>query len=182
MALQPNWVTRVITIPKADLTLVSGTLYELDVGKLKLDLGVLSASEEGMRYPKIFNHNGEVTVAGITYARTLEIVNGYSIEFEDGAYSVRLVNANNNVFDIQNGILVQNQVQVIPTNSAGLQVVSIGSGLTAEQDAKLSDINTEVSSLPKTIWDYDISNISNISSIGYHIKKKLVTFLQMLSS
>ena len=76
--------------------------------------------------PNAFIHNTEVTVAGTTFARTLEFVNGYSIEFENLTYSVRLAGSNNNIFDVENGILVQNSVQVIAQNSAGL--VSGGGG------------------------------------------------------
>ena len=56
-----------------------------------------------------------------------------SITFEDGQYSVRLAGSNNNFFDVENGILNQNQVQVIPGNAAGLIVHTSGSGVT-EQD------------------------------------------------
>jgi len=94
-----------------------------------------------MPFPKTHLHNTEVTVAGITYARTVEILPPYSVEFENGSYSVRLEGANNNVFDVEAGILVQNTVQVIPTNSAGLQVVVQGSGVT-QQDK--DDIVTSV--------------------------------------
>lgn len=120
MAITINYLTKVISVPQADLTFISGTLYELDTNQFRLDLADIQDSEEGIPHDTIVRHNTEVTVAGTTFARTIEIINGYSVEFEDGAYSVRLVGSNNNIFDIQNGILVQNQVQVIPTNSAGL--------------------------------------------------------------
>lgn len=38
----------------------------------------------------------------------------------------QLEGSNNNIWDVENGILNQNQVQVIPTNSAGLIVGSGG--------------------------------------------------------
>jgi len=81
-------------------------------------------------------HNTEVTVAGTTFARTVEIINGYSVEFENGAYSIRFTGANNNIFDVENGILVQNTVQIISNNSAGL-IVGPGSGLDASEAARL---------------------------------------------
>jgi len=121
MAVTIDWATKVISIPQADLTLVSGTLYELDTNAFRLELKNIEDGE-GMPFPDTHRHNTEVTVAGTTYARTLEIINGYSVEFEDGQYSVRLVGSNNNFFDVEAGILVQNQVQVIPGNSAGLVV------------------------------------------------------------
>ena len=114
--------TYVIFVPQSYLTLVSGTLYKLDTNQFRLTLKELEATKEGIPHPKTHIHNTEVTVSGTTFARTVEILPPYSVEFEDGAYSVQLIGSNNNIFDIQTGILVQNQVQVIPTNSAGLIV------------------------------------------------------------
>ena len=147
MAISINWATKRITVPQADLTLISGTLYELDTNDFRLELKSLEDDAEGMPYVRTHIHNTEVTVAGTTYARTIEIINGYDVEFEDGQYSVRLVGSNNNIWDIENGILVQNQVQVIPTNSAGLISVPSGSGLDAAQDAKLTNINAQLSGI-----------------------------------
>jgi len=46
----------------------------------------------------------------------VEIINGYTITFEDEQYAVTLIGANNNILDVINF----NQVSVRPTNSAGL--------------------------------------------------------------
>jgi hypothetical protein len=84
----------------------------------------------------------------------VEILNPYSNEFEDGQYTIVLKESNNNIFDVENGFLVQNQVQVIPTNSAGLQVVSIGSGLSPAEQQQLQDIFDTVDTklLTKALW------------------------------
>ncbi len=126
MVISIGWNTLVIHIPKADLTHIQGTLYELDTDSFRLTLKDLEDSDDGMAFPRTHKHNTEVTVAGTTYARFVEIINNYSVEFENGLYSVRLVGSNNNIFDIQNGVLVQNSVQVIPGNAAGLIVTSSG--------------------------------------------------------
>ena len=131
MAISIDWGTRIIYIPKADLDPVTGTgsLYDLE------------DSEAGMPFPDTHLHNTEVTVAGVTFARTLEIINGYSITFEDGQYTVRLIGSNNNFFDVENNILNQNQVQIISGNSAGLQKVETAvSGLTASESTMLSEV------------------------------------------
>lgn len=112
--------TYVINIPQADLTFISGTLYELDTDWFRLQLKALEASEEGMPFPVTHDHNAEYTIVGVTYAQKVEILAPYSVQFENGAYSVRLTGSNNNIFDVENGILVQNSVQVISGNSAGL--------------------------------------------------------------
>lgn len=130
MALSIAWgSTNIIYVPKSYLTQVSGSLYELDVNQFRQDLKELEDDVDGIVFPDTHNHNTEVTVAGITYARLVAILPPYSVEFEDGQYSVRLAGANNNIFDVEGGILVQNQVQVISTNSAGL----INSGSIAQE-------------------------------------------------
>jgi len=146
MAITIDWSTQVITIPQVDLSLISGTLYEADTDDIRLDLKTIEASEEGIVFVDTHQHNTEVTVGGVTYARTIEIINGYSITFSPNSqWSAKLTGSNNNMWDIENSILNQNQVQVIPTNSAGLQIVTQGSGVT-EQDK--ADIAAEV-------WSYE---------------------------
>jgi hypothetical protein len=141
MAISVNWATKVITIPQADLTFISGTLYELDTDTFRLALKDLEDDVEGMPFLDTHRHNTAVTVAGTTFARVIEIINGYSVEFEDGQYTVRLVGSNNNLFDVENGILVQNQVQVIATNSAGL-IVGAGADPTDIADAVWDEATT----------------------------------------
>lgn len=131
MAISVDWAAKVISVPQADLTFISGTLYELDTDQFRLDLKALEASEEGMPELDTHQHSTEVSVAGVTYARFVEIINGYTVEFEDGQYAVRLVGSNNNIFD--EGIIVRNQVSIISTNSAGLIRESIPSQLTKTQ-------------------------------------------------
>ena len=158
MAVTINWVTQVITVPQADLIPVTGTLYELDTDWFRLSLKDLEDDAEGMVFLDTHRHNTQVTVAGTTFARVIEIINGYSVEFEDGAYSVRLVGSNNNIFDIQNGILVQNQVQVIPTNSAGL--IQFG---------------VEPDELAHAVWGHHVAGMDEPGTFGELVSKKLLT-------
>jgi len=119
--------TNIIYVPKSFMEEISSTLYNLDTNEFRLALKELEASFYGMAYPKTHVHNTAVTVAGTTFARTIEILPPYSVEFEDGQYTVVLQGSNNNIFDVANGILVRNQVQVLSTNSSGL-IVTSGSG------------------------------------------------------
>ncbi len=112
--------TWIIDIPKADLTLVTGTLYELDTEAFRLELKDIEDGEIGMAFPKTHIRNAPVILAGLTLAQTFEIIAPYSVRFENGSYSVRLAGSNNNIFDVESGILEQNNVQVIAQNSAGL--------------------------------------------------------------
>ena len=135
MAISIDWPSGVITVPQSDLTNVVGDLYELDTDWFRLQLKDLEDDEEGIVWPRTHRHNTQVTVAGTTYARTVEIINGYSVTFEDtgGDYSVRLSGSNNNIFDVENGILNPTPgVTVIGQNSAGLIVTQVSGKKTAE--------------------------------------------------
>ncbi len=115
--LSVNWVTRIIFVPQAYLTALGGTEYELDVNQFRLDLRDLEDDPtEGLLYPNTHLHNTEVTIGGVPYARTVNIINGYQVEFEAGSYRVNFTGANTNIADVVvvNGLIVQ------PNNSAGL--------------------------------------------------------------
>lgn len=140
MALVFDYAIKRITIPQADLSLVGGTLYDLDSNQFRLDVISELGSETGMFAEDAILHNTEVTVAGTTFARTIEIINGWSVVFEDGQYSVRLLGSNNNIFDVASGILIQNQVQVISNNSAGLITVTQGSGVTPQDKLDIKNL------------------------------------------
>jgi hypothetical protein len=142
MAISLDPATKVFSIPQADLTFVSGTLYTLDSDQYRKDCFDLLASENYIWMDDAFIHNTEVTVAGVTYARTLEYINSYSHTFENtgSAYTVRIEGSNNNIFDIENGILNPTPlVTVISTNSAGL-IVTGTSGLSAAQGTQLQEL------------------------------------------
>ena len=156
MALSVNPLTYVISVPQSDLTLVSGTLYTLDTDQFRKDLKDWEDSEEGIIQPKTHDHNTELTVGGVTYSRAVTILAPYSIEFENGLYSVRLEGSNNNIWDIQAGILVQNTVQVIPTNSAGLQTVVSGSGV----------LPADITAIAAAVWDKLVADHDTAGTFG----------------
>jgi hypothetical protein len=121
MAVTVNWDTGVISVPQADLTFVSGTLYEMDMDWFRTQLNALQDDADGMPFGTTHIHNTEVTIVGTTFARQVILLAPYSVTFTpDTQWSVRLVNANTNIFDVEGGFLNQNQVQVIPGNSGGL--------------------------------------------------------------
>jgi len=146
MAITVDPLTKIISVPQADLTFVTGTLYILDTDWFRLQLKAWEASSVGMPFEDTHLHNTTVTVAGTTYFRTIEIINNYSLTLEDTGsyYTVRLEGSNNNFFDAENGIYnPHSNVGIIPTNSAGGQVIETGvSGLTAGESTKLDTINT----------------------------------------
>lgn len=137
MPISITWGIREIYVPQSYLTLISGTLYELDTDQFRLDLKALEDDEDGIAFPDTHDHIAGYTVAGVNYAKKIEIINNYVVRFENGSYSVRLAGSNNNIFDIQGGVLYQNTVQVIPGNSAGLIVA--GSGVTQQDKDDIVD-------------------------------------------
>ena len=120
-----NWSTKVIFIPKADLTLLSSIpeRYSLDVVEFWAEIHTIQ-SNMGITYDPIMSSNAPVTLSGQTYVRTVEVINNYKIEAESGAYSIYLTNANNNLLDVK----VENQVSWNASNSAGAVLVDGGSG------------------------------------------------------
>jgi len=134
--------THVITIPQSDLTFLSGTIWQLDTNWFRLQLKSWEDSEQGIVHPKTHNHNTAITIAGVTYARAIEILSPYTIQFEDlghPGYTVLLTGSNNNIF--AEGIIVTNHNSVLGQNSAGLIQVTSGSGLSSEQSTQLAEIH-----------------------------------------
>lgn len=158
-----DWGAKLITVFKTDtfMSLVTGTLYEMDTNAFRLALKDEEDGEVGIVFDDTHDHNTTYTVAGVTYARKFEIINGYQVEFDDtgGAWSCRLAGSNNNIFDVENGVLVQNTVQVIPGNSAGLIQITSGSGLDAAQDTKLSRIHELLDVIEGTLDHAEVMRI-----------------------
>jgi hypothetical protein len=132
-----DWGTKIISIPKAYTTLVQASpteIRDLPLNQFRLDLKTLEASSEGMPHLKTHRHNTEISLGGIVYARTIEIISGYTITFEDGNYAVNLTGANSNVGDVVN----LNQVSIRSQNAAGLisnaaiEFASFGGAITVD--------------------------------------------------
>lgn len=122
MGISVNWATKVITVAKvaeAYFTLVQASpteIWQLDLNGFRLVLKDLEDDEAGIVYLDTHSHNPPVDVGGVTLSRVVEIINGYTVTFEDGQYAVNLGGANSNVGDVVN----VNQVSVRSANSAGL--------------------------------------------------------------
>ena len=130
MAPTINWATKVITVPQTDLTPLSGTMYEYSINTFRLALKNLEDDEEGMPFLKTHEHTPPTTLAGVTFARQVQIINGYTVTFQDGSYSINIIGGNSNLGDVIN----RNSVGVNTANSAGL--VQVGE-FTADDRAML---------------------------------------------
>ena len=120
MAITIDWGSRVISVPQSFLTHTGGTNYSLDTNAFHIALKDLEDDEAGVAFPPTHNHNTSVLLGGIQYARIIEMINGYTITFENGVYAISLLGSNNNILDVTN----LNQVAIRSNNSAGLINVS----------------------------------------------------------
>lgn len=138
MSYSVNWVTKIITIPTTDLTLVNGTRYSLDMTDFLTEIRRLEwGFIDGLWAPAILDHSDtRFDFAGVDYAPFDDIINGYTVIIIGVATRVDLLGSNNNLVDV----LISNGVTVVPSNSAGLQIVSVGSGLSSEEQARLLDL------------------------------------------
>ena len=123
MAISIDWGNSIINIPRLDMPIVQSTpteIRKLDLDLFRLELKDLEDSSDGMAFTRTHKHNTAVTIGGVVLSRVIEILDPYTITFEDGQYAVNLIGANSNVGDRVN----VNQVSVRSTNSAGLQDLS----------------------------------------------------------
>lgn len=129
-----------ITVPQAYLTFVTGSLYELDTDAFWDDLKSREDDEDGIVFGDLQIRFSSYTVAGVTFAPALLMQAEVVFEDTGSAYSVRLAGTNNDIFDVENGILIPtDKVTIIAQNSAGL--VEVGtSGLTATESQQLNDV------------------------------------------
>lgn len=166
MAISINWATQVINVPKTDTQLVQSSpteIRELDIDSFRLDLKDLEDDEEGIPFLDTHSHNPPVTVGGVTLARVVEIINGYTVTFEDGAYAVNLVGANSNIADVTN----VNQVSVRSANSAGLTYSKQVEDISFEDARVWIDTNNGLSGTqyPRGTVSDPVNNLSDAQTI-----------------
>jgi hypothetical protein len=122
MAISVSWTTAgfgTIFVPKADTVQIQASpeIREIDLNKLRGDVGALHASEEGGPYVIPFKHEQVFVLSGTTYSRLVTFF--YAIEFEDGQYGVKVSGGDHNVLDVK----VANQVSLLAALSAGRLIV-----------------------------------------------------------
>lgn len=111
MALTLDWNTKVITVPKSELTLVTGTRYTITVEYWWQLLREANYDAIGVVFDTMYNSIAPTT----STPRIVEVINGYTAQFEDGLYSVEFINGNTNFRDIE----IKNLVSVGTNNTTG---------------------------------------------------------------
>lgn len=166
MAISIDYNTYEIYIPQSYLDPLGGDLYELDVEQLRLDLIDWEDNEDGIFMPRTHNHNTESTVAGATYARSIEIISPYTIIFEDtgSPYTITCTGANHNISEVTN--FSGSEICLVVNNAAGLIVKEVGtSGLTEEESAQLANISGDTDTI--------ITTLDNLEVSGFEVGQKL---------
>lgn len=132
MAISVDWPTGVIFVPKADMTQIQTSPFEireLDLIQFWKDLRALEESEAGRAFPRVLD---SAPPSGVLARDIIIRTEYYSVEFDDvsgtDSYRANLSGANSNVADAA----ILNLVQVRPNNSAGLA-----------QTAKIDDLHSE---------------------------------------
>lgn len=123
MAITIDWDTKIISVNKADMILIQSTpteIYQLNMDFFHTTLRDLEDDVDGIVYDTTHRYVAPISVGGVVLAAIVEIINGYTVTFEDGQYRVNLTGANTNLADVTN----VNQVSVSSSNSAGLQDLS----------------------------------------------------------
>ena len=189
-----EWGTKIINVLKADMTQIQSnptSIYEMDIDDFRATLNDLSDDAEGMPFDTTHQHVAPVSLGGVDLARVIEIINGYSITFEDGQYAVNLIGANSNIADKVN----VNQVSIRSANSAGL----VDSGLTTSgivdavwdeaisghqtggstgETLNSSGGGTTPSAIADAVWDEATTGHTTAGTFGEKVSKKLLTLAQ----
>lgn len=142
MAYSVDWIAKIVSVPTADLTLVGGTRYTLNMGEFLAECRRLEwEPTEGLWAPSILDHtNTRLDFAGVDYAPFDDLINGYTVIFTGAATRIDLVGSNNDLIDV----LIPSGVSVVPSNSAGLIVKSVGSGVTAQDKIDIANLARDV--------------------------------------
>ena len=163
MAVTIDYATKSILVPRDYMEVVQLAPTEvrrLDLNVFRLELKSLEDDSDGMAFERTHSHTTGVSVSGAILARVVQIINGYTVTFEDGQYAVNLVGANSNVADVVN----VNQVSVRTANSAGLVDLSTLLGGISEAD---------IATIASAIWDKQLNEHAAAGSAGKQLKDSL---------
>ena len=187
MAITIDYLTRIISIEKEDMSIVQDSppapfqIYELDINDFRLTLKNIEDNPGGVPFVDTHNHNTIVTVGGVTLARVVEIINGYTVTFENGSYAANLIGGNSNIGDVLN----LNSVSVRASNSAGLVELNLANVVWNELTANHLTAGTTGKALSDAgsagnPWSSPITGNTTAGTFGELVGKKLLTIAKFL--
>jgi len=160
MAYSVDWLNLVVTIPKADLALVSASpeVRELSIVDLWGNLHDIQDSFPAMGYPDIMQG-----IPPSSFAPRGVLIDpkdaGWLIEFEDGAYTVNLTEGNS---DLQEN-RVQNQVSVSDKTLTGQDPDAIATAVWS----RLTEDAASAQDMLREIWSAAAGKGGRISATQY---------------
>lgn len=159
MAYFVDWIAKHVTIPVSDLTLVSGSNYTLNAADVHNELRRVEwAFDGGLWADPILKHYSTLVLSGIPKTRSVEMINDYTWGIDASNIVVSMLGIDHNLFDT---FIPLNGVSILGNNSVGKQDIESGSGLSAEQDARLTAIDISTSYQNKII-----NNLKSVTKIG----------------
>lgn len=177
-----DWGTRTIIIPRQSMLLLQTTPIEvrqLDLTTFHEKLRALEDDASGIAFTPTHTYKGPTEISGVILAQVVEILEPYTITFEDGQYAVNVTGGNSNVADRVN----INNVGVRTANSAGLQ------DLTSLQAASFSggsvavDINSQYSGtiFPVGTRGYPVNNLIDAKAIAKSRGLNTITIMSSMT-
>ncbi len=126
MSYTVNWTTKLFTVPLADLTLVSGNNYTLDVDEFWIEVRRLEWSlVDGLYAEQALEFVNSQTLSGLLYSAIVKLINGYTWDISSSNINVSLLGPNNNLLDT---FVPGNGISLLANNSAGKITVESGGG------------------------------------------------------
>lgn len=181
MTIYVDWGQKIIHVARADMVQVQTVptpIYQLDLDYFRLTLKDLEDDADGMAFLDTHRHNTTVEVGGAILARVVEIINGYTVTFEDGQYAVNLVGANSNVGDVVN----VNQVSVRSSNSAGLQDLNSLQAASFDGEVALKISSTYSGTLfPVGTRGYPVNNLADAHTIAAERGINTITIMESMT-
>ena len=167
MAITIDWATYTINIPRTDLLLLQSTPIEvrqLDLTTFHEVLRDIEDDAAGMPQPVTHNYSAPTEISGVILAQVMEVLDPYSITFEDGQYAVNVTGGNSNIADKVN----INNVGIRTANSAGLQDLSSLQAASFTDGNVAVDIQSQYSGLifPVGTRGYPVNNLDDAHEIA----------------
>lgn len=123
MSIEIDWATYVITIHRDHMLLIQSTpieIRQLDLTSFHTVLRAIEDDPLGIPHPDTHRYSSATEISGVVLALVVELLEPYTITFDDGLYAVNITGGNSNLADRVN----INNVGVRTANSAGLQDLS----------------------------------------------------------
>jgi hypothetical protein len=161
MSYSVNWTTRVVTIPLADMTLISGTNYSLNTDDVWLEMRRLEAlPTEGLWVEQSIEYVNTQILSGITYSAIVKMINGFTWDTDTTNKTISLLGFNSNLLDT---FIPGSGVSVLANNSGGLII---------NQGQSLGQVDLD--NIADAVWNMVIVTWK-ATTIGGWITKKLLT-------